>query len=265
MNPGQVFEQKSFFLSVVRYIFWWGMSEAMIRTFFNGKMGQKPEYLLKTSPWLLCGIAYMSGQFFMLKYVVFYGMTRPFGLEDGIDDYPEHPKCIARIYSYSAMWRHFDRGLYWFIRDYIYRPIIREEYRNSLLWKFISSLISFSFVFIYHGTYKVIFIWSIMNLIAVSIESLGKWISKSVKYRQLLDATLSPRGQRRFYCICMTPLLLFSFLSNIYFFIGLKPGHIYISRILSMSIKHQMVLVFVLYSGIQSSVELERKEMFKLT
>ncbi|CAB4066257.1 unnamed protein product [Lepeophtheirus salmonis] len=239
-------------------------------------MGQKPEYLLKTSPWLLCGIAYMSGQFFMLKYVVFYGMTRPFGLEDGIDDYPEHPKCIARIYSYSAMWRHFDRGLTFdkngslpqarptHAKTYL-GPIIREEYRNSLLWKFISSLISFSFVFIYHGTYKVIFIWSIMNLIAVSIESLGKWISKSVKYRQLLDATLSPRGQRRFYCICMTPLLLFSFLSNIYFFIGLKPGHIYISRILSMSIKHQMVLVFVLYSGIQSSVELERKEMFKLT
>ena len=54
------------------------------------------------------------GQFFMMKYVFFYGITRPFMKVDGIEP-PDHPKCIGRIHLYSDMWRYFDAGLHKFM------------------------------------------------------------------------------------------------------------------------------------------------------
>ena len=47
--------------------------------------------------WTLAGIGYSIGQFFMMKYVFFYGITRPFMKADGIDP-PDHPKCIGTIH-----------------------------------------------------------------------------------------------------------------------------------------------------------------------
>ena len=64
--------------------------------------------------WTLAGIGYSIGQFFMMKYVFFYGITRPFMKADGIDP-PDHPKCIGRIHLYSDMWRYFDAGLHKFM------------------------------------------------------------------------------------------------------------------------------------------------------
>ena len=65
--------------------------------------------------WTLAGIGYSMGQFFHMKYTVFYGMPGVFMTEDGIDA-PTPPKCIGRIHLYSDMWRYFDNGLYKFLR-----------------------------------------------------------------------------------------------------------------------------------------------------
>ena len=63
------------------------------------------------------------GQFFMMKYVFFYGITRPFMKVDGIEP-PDHPKCIGRIHLYSDMWRYFDAGLHKFMHRYNQRYVL---------------------------------------------------------------------------------------------------------------------------------------------
>lgn len=60
------------------------------------------------------GVAFSMGQFFHLKYLVFYGIPRAFLLSDCVEA-PSQPKCISRIHLYSDMWRYFDNGLYKFI------------------------------------------------------------------------------------------------------------------------------------------------------
>jgi len=64
--------------------------------------------------WTLSGTGYSMGQFFHLKYVIFYGYPRAFVNADGIEA-RDHPKCISRIHLYSDMWRYFDTGLYKFM------------------------------------------------------------------------------------------------------------------------------------------------------
>ena len=38
--------------------------------------------------WTFCGIGYTVGQFFNLKYVIFYGFPRAFYFADNIEDIP---------------------------------------------------------------------------------------------------------------------------------------------------------------------------------
>lgn len=65
--------------------------------------------------WMMYGIGFSMGQFFFLKYTVVYGLAMTWAKAEGFRT-PDAPRCIARIYLYSEMWRYFDHGLYLFIR-----------------------------------------------------------------------------------------------------------------------------------------------------
>lgn len=64
--------------------------------------------------WALYGAGYCMGQFFQMKYVVFYGLSTTLAKFEDIS-VPKTPKCIGRIHLYSDMWKYFDRGLYLFL------------------------------------------------------------------------------------------------------------------------------------------------------
>lgn len=64
--------------------------------------------------WTLYSLGYLMGQYFHVKYVIFYGLGIAVAQMDRIDT-PALPKCIARIHWYSDMWKYFDRGLYEFL------------------------------------------------------------------------------------------------------------------------------------------------------
>lgn len=67
--------------------------------------------------WSAGGLGYCLGQFFMIKYVVMYGLPSRLAALDQVEA-PPPPKCIGRIHLYSQMWRDFDRGLYNFMLKY---------------------------------------------------------------------------------------------------------------------------------------------------
>lgn len=66
------------------------------------------------NPWSLYTFGYLMGQFFHIKYVVFYGLPMAIARYENIDA-PGMPKCIGRIHLYSNMWKYFDQGLYEFL------------------------------------------------------------------------------------------------------------------------------------------------------
>ena len=76
----------------------------------------QPHLVTKLSLWALCGMGYAMGQFFHLKYTVMYGFSCHLARTDGVPA-PGHPACIGRVHLYSDMWRHFDAGLYEFMRE----------------------------------------------------------------------------------------------------------------------------------------------------
>lgn len=103
-------------LELLRYTFWLVANNFLLHFFYFSALQYNQEIMAEVDLWTLCGIGYSMGQFFHMKYVVFYGMPRPFLISDGIEAPPPPPKCIGRIHLYSDMWRYFDVGLYKFLK-----------------------------------------------------------------------------------------------------------------------------------------------------
>merc|ERR1719510_1604971 len=111
----------------MRYSFWFLIGHLMTHFFYPSAIANSISILKSLDLVTLCGVGLLVGGTFNLKYVIFYGWSRPFVVEDGIENAPVHPKCVFRIHRYTDMWRHFDNGLYSFLRTYIYMPVAGKD------------------------------------------------------------------------------------------------------------------------------------------
>lgn len=63
---------------------------------------------------------------------------------------------------------------------YIYEPIFR--YNNNVAVRLGSSMVCFTFVYVWHGTHQSVLIWSVLNNLGIIAETLGREISKTQIY-----------------------------------------------------------------------------------
>lgn len=99
---------------------------------------------------------------------------------------------------------------------YIYIPTLHKKTISN---KIFSSFLCFTFVYIWHGTHNCILIWSVLNFVGITMETIFKNV-RNVKVT------------RRVSCILATPLLAMSAISNFYFFAGTDVGNIFAKRFL---------------------------------
>lgn len=83
------------------------------------------QYVMRLGAWAHYGFGYGMGVMFQMKYIVTYGLSCTLARAEQMQT-PKHPKCIGRIHLYSDMWRHFDQGLYFFLRKYVVIVIERS-------------------------------------------------------------------------------------------------------------------------------------------
>lgn len=169
------------------------------------------------------------GQFFYVKYVVFYGIGIAFGRYDGVD-MPQKPICIGRVHLYSVMWKFFDRGLYEFLFRYIYTQLCTKT--SSGARKIMASSITFVFIYIWHGLYTFIMIWSTLNWICIVMEG---FVKKFFGHSKQLAAFIG------------THVFVLSVLSNFFFFAREEVGYIYLQRTYYENVNNYLALYAVAY------------------
>ncbi|XP_055911255.1 protein-cysteine N-palmitoyltransferase Rasp [Eupeodes corollae] len=167
----------------------------------------------------LYAFGYFMGQFFHVFYVITYGLGIAFASFDGLNP-PNQPKCIGYINFYSDMWKYFDQGLYEFLFKHIYAELCTKN--STSLRKVFSALGTFFFVYIWHGYYLNILIWSILNVACLILEKLLKYTIDSSWYKENVIKRLSLQNQQRLYAILGTQIFIPSAFSNFYFFSGLE-------------------------------------------
>lgn len=170
--------------------------------------------------WALYGFGIAIGQFFCVKYIIAYGLGAAIAQFERINA-PERPKCVARIQVYSNMWRFFDQGLHEFLLLYIYRGICKGY--SSIAKKLFASITTFSFIYLWHGYYKFILIWAILNFFCLQAERVGKQFAETTIYRKAC-ITIGTQWTYRMNAFFGSQLLILSVLSNIMFIGGEEVG-----------------------------------------
>ena len=78
----------SFALLLARFSFWWMVAELILHFFYMSVMRYDLQLIKTVDLFTFAGIGYTVGQFFNLKYVIFYGFPRAFYFADNIEDIP---------------------------------------------------------------------------------------------------------------------------------------------------------------------------------
>eukprot|EP00092_Neocalanus_flemingeri_P032713 GFUD01035582.1.p1 GENE.GFUD01035582.1~~GFUD01035582.1.p1 ORF type:complete len:532 (+),score=158.44 GFUD01035582.1:59-1654(+) len=245
--------------SCLRYGVWFTVTDVSLYFLYQQALTLHPSIVSSLNLWALCGMGYFMGQFFQLKYVVMYGWSSFLARLDNVSA-PPHPKCIGRIHLYSDMWRYFDNGLYLFMQQYIYLPVMGEA--TSLLARLCASAVCFSFVYVWHGTMDFVLIWSCLNFLGITCEGVARAVGRNTTYLQWESYCLGHQAVRRLHALLASPLLVMSSLSNFYFFTGLEVGNIFVRRVLLESWPWGLpTIIFFLYCCAQTSIEVKNYEI----
>jgi len=246
----------------VRYGVWFIVTDISLYFLYQQSLTLHPHIVNNLNLWALCGMGYFMGQFFQLKYVVMYGWSSFLASLDNVSA-PPHPKCIGRIHLYSDMWRYFDNGLYLFMQQYIYLPVL-GFLPTHLLSRLGASAVCFSFVYVWHGTMDFVLIWSCLNFVGITCEGVARAVGRNHTYQHWESYYLGPLSVRRWHALLASPLLLMSSLSNFYFFTGVEVGHIFVRRVILESWPRGFpTILFFLYCCSQTSIEVKNYEIKK--
>ncbi|KAI5741561.1 hypothetical protein M8J76_014896 [Diaphorina citri] len=233
-----------FLFELARCMFWLFVIRLALHFIYVNALQLQIDFVERLSGWSMNGLGYCMGQYFHLKYVVFYGLTTCVARCEGLAA-PPTPKCVARIHRYSDMWRHFDRGLYLFLTRYLYHPWCSSN-QPSLLRKLSGSLLCFTFIWLWHGpSHPFVLVWSLLNFVGVTVEALSKEIDQMVTV-QRIKGILSPSNVERVEGLLATPLTIMSIMSNIYFFGGMEVGNAYVRYIFKGGWKFTVLFIYSL-------------------
>ncbi|KAL1501940.1 hypothetical protein ABEB36_007167 [Hypothenemus hampei] len=231
--------------NVILCLFWWSFSNFWLHFIYINATGFQLELVKQMDLCSLCGYGYLMGQFFHIKYVVFYGLSTSLAAFDGAV-VPRLPRCIGRIHLYSDMWKYFDPGLYDFLKICIFIPT-----QNYGLPKMGASLLCFSFVYAWHGIEDYIFVWALLNFCGIFIEHFAEVVFVHFNLKLYVNAG----NLQRLKCAFAAPLLAMSAVSNFYFFAGLDIGNAFAHKFISEPIFNQFMVLFVLYCCGKVSIE----------
>lgn len=218
---------RSLIINLIRFAFWFLLTELALHYFYIHSIVLNLDLRL-LNPLAFFGLGYLMGQFFNNKYIIHYGVPITFGQFDGIP-MPKTPRCICRVHKYSEMWKWFDHGLYEFLFKYIYASICHR--RSSLSLKMFAGFITFVFIYIWHGFFDYILIWSIMNCVCVVLEKIFYYHMDSERFHaKALSIVKTENNVHRLKAFFGSHILIPAIISNFFFFGGVDVGSEFIRR-----------------------------------
>ncbi|XP_069968350.1 protein-cysteine N-palmitoyltransferase Rasp [Bactrocera oleae] len=241
-------EVKYFAYEIVRIFFWWLVLELGMRYLFVHYMAVETDKAkLVRSPFGRHAIGYFLGLSFFMTYFVKYGLGIASSRYDGMHP-PSKPQCIGHVHYYSNMWKHFDQGLYEFLFDYIYQPLVNANYS-----KFVSTVLTFAFVFMWHGCQTEILIWTVMNFWCLIFEKLLKHAMRSTFYKSCIEQNLGKQLSQRFHAIIFSQLFIVAAFANVFFIGSPEMGVFLILNAYRNGFANYLALSFCCYCFFQCS------------
>ncbi|VDM39408.1 unnamed protein product [Toxocara canis] len=205
--------------NLLRLIIWYFAFELLlhviyVHSFFNVPFPPFDRF----SNYELAATAYVNGQLFFWKYVIIFGIPSWFALFDGMSP-PKPPICISRVSRYSRMWRNFDRGLYQFLKNQVYLPLMGDLNGAYLGWRRFGAMVgAFVFVLAWHGTSSNYVCWVVLSGCELCIERIGYAIASTSAWSKM-SMVIGRRNQRRLIAFAMLATVIPG-IFGVFFFLG---------------------------------------------
>ncbi len=110
--------------------------------------------------------------------------------------------------------------------SYIYASLCQRT--SSMYRKLFASFTTFGFIYLWHGIYQFVFIWSIMNFICLQLEQFGRHIGHI--QQDNFQKYFSESNRNRIKAIFGTQIFIPAVISNFYFFAGVEVGNVFVER-----------------------------------
>ena len=226
----------------------------------------------KLDGWTFCGLGYSLTCLFYIKYYVLYGFSNSLASLNGVS-LPLPPQCVSRTCQSTSLWRTFDRGLYSWLIEYFYRPIllfgeVKRNLKQESLWtkektsspvfvfflkvkQVFASFLCFSCVCLWHRADRHIILWCCFNLASVLVEKVvNEMLDKKLLWKSIVSA----------------PLFTLMVISNIFFLSNFDFGFAFLDRIfLKPYLELFVPLMVVMFSGCHVSFFLEQLDQERKT
>ncbi|XP_023301933.2 protein-cysteine N-palmitoyltransferase Rasp [Lucilia cuprina] len=242
---------RKFLWQIAKVIFWWLILEVATHYVYVHYMAVDIAAVeILDTKFGLYAVGYFMGQFFFMFYVISYGLGIAFAQYDGLNP-PRKPRCIGLVHYYSDMWKYFDEGLYEFLFSHIYAEMCNKT--SSALRKVLATAATFSFVFLWHGYYGYVFIWSILNFCCLVGEKIVKFLIKSPNYIRFMknNLKLTEAGLQRFNALLGSQIFIPAAFSNCYFISGLDVGNYLMKGVYQGGWWNYLTLTFCTYCFFQ--------------
>nr|VZI36097.1 unnamed protein product [Spirometra erinaceieuropaei] len=252
----------------------------------SGRFHASPH--LETDRSALGGAVYLIGLQFFFAYMQLYGWPR---LLSDVQVYlmarshspvasnvftclvPDGPPCPTHVFLFSEMWRKFDRGLYNFLKWYIYLPWLKPTERTvrkktvslaipphhpvSLVQRLQGGILCFLFVLIFHSCNSQNAVWVGINTIQILLERFFKWTYHNTIYGEKLRDSLSDASLRRITGILCSISAIFSSIGFFYFYLGFTSGQ-WIGYWMLVDPVYRVIAIVCYYCTYQISLAAER-------
>ena len=119
--------------------------------------------------------------------------------------------------------------------------------------KFFATFVTFAFIYIWHGYYLVILVWSSLNLLGILLEDMLKAIQESKLYHKHITGRFSPNNVLRIEAVAGTHLLILAVISNFFFLANYEVGVMFVTRIYGHGLGNYLLLstslVFIYFTS----------------
>ncbi|EPB65223.1 hypothetical protein ANCCEY_15713 [Ancylostoma ceylanicum] len=135
---------------------------------------------------------------------------------------PPPPICISRVSRYSRMWRHFDAGLYQFLKNQVYIPLLKAELPTALaIIRNLGTLVAvFGVVLAWHGTRTHYICWVLLSALELIIEKIGKAIWDTASFQEFRKS-IGEINTRRVIAVAMIATVMPG-IFGVFFFLGVE-------------------------------------------
>ncbi|KAJ1358963.1 hypothetical protein KIN20_017549 [Parelaphostrongylus tenuis] len=204
----------------IRILFWYFVYEFILHIIYAPSVFHSPfSDISGLNNYEVAAVAYVAGTLFYMKYVVIFGVPAAFAYLDGMRP-PPPPICNSRVSRYSLMWRHFDVGLYQFLKNQVYIPLLKIPLSPflSVVRIFCTLVAVFGVVLSWHGFKTNYICWVSLSALELIIERLGRVIWNTVHF-QLLRQRIGEINTRRVVAAGMLATVIPG-IFGVFFFLG---------------------------------------------